>query len=77
MADVDPSIQQPIEPIDRWTDLAERALAPVVAKFGSDVIGLEILLTPLEGIVDAHDFAEFCECAPPVDAHPELTIRAH
>lgn len=64
MADVDPSIQQPIEPIDRWTDLAERALAPVLARNGSDVLRLELVLPPLEGVVAAHDLAEFRACAP-------------
>ena len=63
MTHLDPSVR-PIEPIDRWTELAERALAPVVAKFGAHVLSLENLLTPLEGIVDAHDLAEFRDCPP-------------
>jgi hypothetical protein len=60
-----PSLRRPLEPIDRWTELAERALAPVVARVGADVIRLELVLPPLEGIVDAHAVAEFRECAPP------------
>jgi hypothetical protein len=65
---VDPPIQRPIEPIDRWTDLAERALAPVIARVCGDVYRLELTWPSIDGIVDAQALAEFRECAPPTAA---------
>ncbi len=50
--------------IDRWTELAERALETKVVRVGQRVQTLELVRPSLEGIVDPHDLAEFCACTP-------------
>ena len=54
--------------LEKWTDLAARALAPVLASCGSDVLRLELAMPPLQGVVDANDLVEFRSCAPPTAA---------
>lgn len=50
--------------MDRWADLADRLLAPVIARFGDNPLVLEQLVVPVDGIVEATDVAALCRCAP-------------
>lgn len=56
-----------MESIDRWVELADRALALRVARFGA-IINVDTVRTSLEGIAEARDLADFCDCAPPTAA---------
>lgn len=48
--------------MDRWTTLAERLLAPAIARFGSDALVLECVELPAAGVVEATDLEELCRC---------------
>ena len=69
--------------MDRWMTLADRVLAPVVARsarlgLGADPCFLEFVVPQVEGIVGARDLTEVCRCAPPTStALTALLADAH